>query len=51
MEQKIYDVLCEIRDEISNLNYEISLIRGVNSYSKDLYDVYDLLDDIYRKIN
>lgn len=46
MEEMIYDVLCEIRDELSDIKYELQQIRGTKNYSKDLYDVCEKLDDI-----
>ena len=58
MDERIYDVLCDIKDELEILRWEVSelksevkSIRGVGSYSKDLYDVCSKLDDIESAIN
>lgn len=53
MEEMIYDVLCEIRDELSGIRIdldevkcELQSIRGVGEYSKDLDDVCSRLENI-----
>ncbi len=46
MEDMMYSVLCEIRDELSDIKYELQQIRGVGNFSKDLYDVCEKLEDI-----
>lgn len=56
--EDLYEVLCEIRDEIgglrselSDLKEEIRSIRGVGPFYNDLYDVCSKLDDIESAIN
>lgn len=46
MEEMLYNVLLEIKDELSDIKNELRMIRGVGDYTKDLYDVCDKLDDI-----
>jgi hypothetical protein len=58
MDERIYDVLCDIKDELQSLRWEVSELKsevksicGVAEYSKDLYDVCSKLDDIESAIN
>lgn len=51
MEQKIYDVLCEIRDEIRALRSDVSQIRGIGNYMNDINDVCCILKDISDQID
>ena len=58
MDERIYDVLCDIKDELESLRWEVSELKsevnsicGVAEYTKDLYDVCRKLEDIESAIN
>ena len=58
MEQKIYDVLCDIRTELSNLRSDMSdvkeelkNIQGDEDDKSNLYELWDEITDIKSDIN
>lgn len=58
MDEKIYEVLCEIRDELKtgleNIRYEIEALKGLPDFDddmKDLNDIYNKLDEIENDIS
>ncbi len=53
MDEKIYGVLCEIRDTLKtgleDIRYEIEALKGLPDFDdevKDLNDIYNKLDEI-----
>ena len=57
MDEKIYEVLCEIRDMLKSgledIRYEIEALKGLPGFddeTKDLNDIYTKLDEIEKNV-
>ena len=45
-EELLYNLLLDIKDELTDIKEELRAIRGIDECSKDLYDVHSKLEDI-----